>query len=148
MPPNESSVGVIQTKFFHYMPWPDKNFAQANRSPITKRLTPKKLLPKPYHGGFFETAGEVGPTIDPGTKFTITVQEKHDWCSVFLPFDVLNHDFLDANSLQFARPCSRVVDVGHNAMVRLRSALSKVIDSVNAEPTVLAAPAAAIAPGI
>ncbi len=30
--------------------------------------------------------------LDPGAELTIASQEAHDWCSVYLPSDLFNHD--------------------------------------------------------
>jgi len=80
--------------------------------------------------------------IDPGSEFTIAVHEEHDWCSIFVPSDLLNRESPHRDSQRSIRPFSRVVDVGQESMGRLRWVLTRVLESIRVEPTVLSAPLA------
>lgn len=80
--------------------------------------------------------------LDPGAELTIASPEAHDWCSIHLPSDLFNHDTSVNADQRLSGTCSRVVDIGHAAMTRLRWLLTRLYQSLRVEPALTTSPAA------
>ena len=80
--------------------------------------------------------------LDPGAELTIASQVAHDWCSVSLPSDLFNQDTACRADPRMTRPCSQVIDIGSEAMTRLRRLLVRLDHSLRVEPTLPTSPAA------
>lgn len=80
--------------------------------------------------------------LGPGAELTVASQEAHDWCSVYLPSDLLHQDNSVNADSQMTRPCAQVIDIGQKAMTRLRRLLSRLDHSLRGEPTLATSPAA------
>ena len=76
------------------------------------------------------------------TGETIASQDAHDWCSVHLPLDLFHHDTSVDTDPRMPRPSSQVIDIGNEAMTRLRQLLSRLEHSLRVESTLTTSPAA------
>ena len=86
--------------------------------------------------------------LDPGAELTIASQVAHDWCSVALPSDLFNQDAACSQDTacradpRMTSLCSQVIDIGNEAMTRLRRLLVSLDHSFRVEPTLATSSAA------
>lgn len=80
--------------------------------------------------------------MQPCGEFTISVQEAHDWASVYVPFDVLNPETAERDDGPTVRRYTGVVEAGSNQVSQLRRLLAWAREAIQVEPTVLTSPAA------
>ncbi len=79
--------------------------------------------------------------LDPGAELTIASQEAHDWCSIQMPAGVFNHDTDDDADPNLSRAGSQVINIGNEAMTRLRRLLVQLDHSLRIEPNLTMPPA-------
>ncbi len=78
--------------------------------------------------------------LGPGAELAIASQEAHSWCSVYFP--VSNESSANADP-GTPGSCSKVVNIGNEAMTRLRRLVGCLEDSLRLEPALTNSPAVA-----
>lgn len=70
----------------------------------------------------------------PGGELAIASKVPHDWCSILIPFELLGYEQQTQQDLQSQVAKSRVIDIGAQAMKRLRQLLLELHHVFNRGP--------------
>jgi AraC family ethanolamine operon transcriptional activator len=77
----------------------------------------------------------------PGGELTIASKVPHDWCSIFFPFDGIHRNRICDAFPSVVPSSSQVIEIGNEAMSRLRGLLLSLYQSLRVEPALSRHPA-------
>jgi len=80
--------------------------------------------------------------MTPGGELAIASSVPHDWCSIIIPFELLGHEKQAQQDSHTPVGKSRVIEIGSQALKRLRQLLCELHHVFHSEPTVPAISAA------